>query len=155
MLFWLLLLPTCTMCTWTAKCFLGNVASRAGPGSAPAAGHGTMEEQSCICWWGSLYPEQHWMAFPYLHHFQETHEPLQSKYFVGCEKLMFAILLLCLRLWVSFSRYGTWGNIMTVLEWKITASFLHPTSQPTLKSGRLRRKIKMKIKTKSKTKCFL
>lgn len=94
-------------------------------------------------WWECWFPEGNWMAFPYLHHFQETHEPLQYKYFVGCEKLMFAILLLCL-LGFEYSSLFMASEVTSWLsqrEWMTTASFLHPICYPTLKSGNFYRKI--------------
>lgn len=76
----------------------------------------------------------------------ETHEPLQSKYFVGCEKLMSAILLFCLlgfeypSLFMA-SQVTSW---LSQREWMTTASFLHPICYPTLKSCSRYRKINAK-----------
>lgn len=86
------------------------------------------------------------MAFPSLHHFQETHEPLQRKYFVGCEKLVFAILLLCL-LGFEYPPLFMASEVTSQLSQRegiTTASFLHPACQPILKFGYLCRETNAK-----------
>lgn len=138
--------PTCSLCTWTAKGIPGN-ASIAEPRQTLLLGMAPWRSRDAFTWWESWCPEGNWMAFPSLHHFQETHEPLQSKYFVGCEKSMFAILLLfllgfeCPSLFMA-SEVKSW---LSQREGIITAALLHPTCHPTLKSGNLCREINANI----------
>lgn len=46
--------PTYHICIRTAKCLLGNGASRAEPEGRPAARHSVLEEECCICLVGML-----------------------------------------------------------------------------------------------------
>lgn len=74
----------------------GNALARERAAELNLLGTALGRRSAAFSWWKCWFPEGNWTAFPYPHPFQETREPLQNKYcFVGCKKLLLAILLLC------------------------------------------------------------
>lgn len=142
MLFWLLC-PTCSVCTWTAKCFLGNVGSRAKPGTDPAAGHGTMEEQCCICLVGILLSWRKLDSIPIPTSLPGNSWASSKQIFCWvwevnvCHFIVLSLGFECPSLFMA-PEVTSW---LSQRQWMTTASFLHPTCHPTLMSGNLCRKI--------------